>query len=98
MDQASGVRASCHPHPTTLPLTVPQRPSMTHPVKTSLLLLLTAMPLLAVDFPEPAALPANPAFPDPLVMRDGTKITSAADWTARRKPELRALFEHYMYG
>ena len=31
-------------------------------------------------------------------MLDGTKVTSKEDWEAKRKPELKALFQHYMYG
>jgi len=54
--------------------------------------------LAAADFPAPDALPANPAFPDPLVMQDGTKVTTKEDWVTKRAPELRALFAHYMYG
>ena len=53
----------------------------------------------AADFPEPAQLPASPTLPpDALTMRDGTHITTAQDWTAKRKPELRALIQHYEYG
>ena len=52
----------------------------------------------AADFPDFASLPARPELPDPLVMLDGTKITSSADWTSKRRPELKALFQHYMYG
>jgi hypothetical protein len=50
------------------------------------------------DFPPPAQLPARPGLPDPTVMLDGTKVTSKIDWEAKRRPELKALFEHYMYG
>ncbi len=52
----------------------------------------------AADFPDFASLPARPELPDPLVMLNGTKVSSAADWNAKRKPELKALFQHYMYG
>ena len=52
----------------------------------------------AADFPDFASLPARPESPDPLVMLDGTKVSTAADWNAKRKPELKALFQHYMYG
>jgi len=53
----------------------------------------------AIDiFPEPAALPAKPELPDPLVMFDGSRITTRDDWEAKRKPELRALVQHYEYG
>jgi hypothetical protein len=52
----------------------------------------------AVDFPEFASLPSHPEYPDPLTMMDGTKITSATEWFSKRRPELRELFQHYMYG
>ena len=50
------------------------------------------------SFPEFAALPAQSALPDPLVMLDGRRVTSRAQWFNERRPELRALFQHYMYG
>ena len=37
-------------------------------------------------------------LPDPLVCADGTKVTSAADWTGKRRPELHALIEREMFG
>ncbi len=43
-------------------------------------------------------LAADPSFPDPLLMRDGSRVTSAADWHAKRAPELRHLFQTHMYG
>ncbi|HVK09043.1 MAG TPA: acetylxylan esterase [Gemmataceae bacterium] len=49
-------------------------------------------------FPEPADLPKKPALPDPLVMLDGTKVTTREQWTEKRRTELKALFQHYMYG
>jgi hypothetical protein len=51
----------------------------------------------AAEFPDYADLPARPEFPDPLAMRDGTKVTTKEQWSARRD-ELKKLFEHYMYG
>jgi dienelactone hydrolase len=46
-----------------------------------------------------AAQAAKPtALPDPLVMRDGTRVTTRDQWATTRRPELRAMFEHYMYG
>jgi hypothetical protein len=62
------------------------------------LALLLAMPVLAADFPEPATLPRSETLPDPLVARDGSAIKTREQWERVRKPELRALFEHYMYG
>lgn len=49
-------------------------------------------------FPEVSALEPRPALPDPLVMLDGRPVTSRAQWFHERRPELKALFEHYMYG
>ncbi|HTD66139.1 MAG TPA: acetylxylan esterase, partial [Candidatus Limnocylindria bacterium] len=51
----------------------------------------------ASAFPEPERLPSRTEFPDPLVMLDGAKVTTAQQWTAKRA-ELKALFQHYMYG
>lgn len=58
----------------------------------------TASAVVAAEFPDYASLPSRPELPDPLVMLDGTKITTAAEWQSKRKPELKALFQHYMYG
>lgn len=37
-------------------------------------------------------------LPDPLVMSDGTPVTSPEQWYAERRPELYHLFETEMYG
>jgi hypothetical protein len=50
------------------------------------------------DFPAPGALPSRPELPDPLVMLDGRKVATREQWEKERKPELRDLFQHYMYG
>jgi len=50
------------------------------------------------DYPEPAALPVRPGLPDPLTTFDGRKIDSREAWESVRKPELKDLFQHYMYG
>lgn len=52
----------------------------------------------AADFPVIDKLPSNKEMPDPLVMLDGTRVTTAEQWNEKRKPELKALFQHYMYG
>jgi len=49
-------------------------------------------------FPDPDKLSAHAALPDPLVTFLGHPIKTREDWEKRRAPELRALFEHYMYG
>ena len=73
-----------------------------------LLFLLTA-PLALADceptlvtpaklFPDPADLPAWAALPDPLVTMLGAPVKTRADWEKDRAPELRRLFQYYMYG
>ncbi len=62
-----------------------------------LLLLGTAM-TRAADFPPPEKLPSHPGLPDPLIMFDGARVTTREQWEKKRRPELKALFEHYMYG
>jgi hypothetical protein len=42
-------------------------------------------------------LPPRPGLPDPRIGLDGRRV-GRAGWEARRKPELRRLFQHYMYG
>jgi hypothetical protein len=65
-------------------------------------LLAAALPVLAAaappGYPDADHLPARPEMPDPLVMLDGSRVGSKDDWFSRRRPELKALFEHYMYG
>ncbi|MBP3959372.1 acetylxylan esterase [Gemmata sp. G18] len=50
------------------------------------------------DLPPPDKLPSVAGLPDVLTMRDGTKITSKKDWEEKQRPELKELFQHYMYG
>ncbi len=56
------------------------------------------MTALAADFPAPEKLPVSKDMPDALVAGDGTRVTTKEQWLTRRAPELRALFQHYMYG
>ncbi|HUT34692.1 MAG TPA: acetylxylan esterase [Planctomycetota bacterium] len=37
-------------------------------------------------------------LPDPLVMQDGTKVTSAELWRTKRRPEILELFRTHVYG
>jgi len=75
----------------------------------SLLLLSSIAILLAVaggcasspvpeSFPTAGALAPNPSLPDPLTRLDGTHVKSSRAWFKERRPELAALFQHYMYG
>jgi dienelactone hydrolase len=55
-------------------------------------------PAPARSFPSVAQLPPRREFPDPLVMLDGRRVTTPEQWLTERRPELIALFQHYMYG
>jgi hypothetical protein len=57
-----------------------------------------AAPSTQASFPEPSALPSQTPLPDPLVMLDGRRVSSRDQWFKERQPELKALFQHYMYG
>ena len=37
-------------------------------------------------------------LPDPLVLSDGQRVTDAATWREKRRPEVLRLFEQYVYG
>src|SRR5262245_15955340 len=50
------------------------------------------------DYPEVSRLPSQRDLPDPLVMWSGERITTREQWVTKRRPELKALFQHYMYG
>src|SRR4051812_18235678 len=50
----------------------------------------------AATYDEAKATPF-PALPDPLVMNDGTKVTTPAQWTKRRA-EIKELFDREVYG
>lgn len=63
----------------------------------SLMSMTTSSPA-AETFPPAADLPAVKQLPDPLVMLDGSRVTTRDEWQAKRKPELARLFQHYMYG
>ena len=54
--------------------------------------------LLAADFPEVAQLPAQPNLSDPLVFFTGKRVETREQWEKARRPELKQLFQHYMYG
>src|SRR5205807_5538879 len=48
--------------------------------------------------PQVSDLPSHPELPDPLRMLDGRPVTSKRQWEQERRPELKRLFQHYMYG
>ncbi|MBI2927037.1 MAG: acetylxylan esterase [Verrucomicrobia bacterium] len=79
----------------------------TQPLSASLLLTALVLATLlclgsnataATAWPDAAQLPAQPALPDPLVMFSGEKVATKNQWLDKRRPELKALFQHYMYG
>jgi hypothetical protein len=67
-------------------------------MKLPVLAMLSPALLFAAEFPAPSALPAQRGLPDPLVNTLGSRVMNGDQWKEVRKPELRALFEHYMYG
>jgi len=72
------------------------------PTVTILTLLVALMtPRIAMSqtrFPEPDKLQPHPELPAPLVMWGGERVTSKQQWFDQRRPELKELFQHYMYG
>jgi hypothetical protein len=49
-------------------------------------------------FPDPDKLPPVTALPDPLTTFLGQPVKTRDEWMKVRGPELRRLFQHYMYG
>lgn len=69
--------------------------------------LLLALPILLAScatppgqytFSDVSTLPVQPAMPDPLVMLNGEPVRTPKQWKYQRRPELKALVQHYMYG
>jgi hypothetical protein len=52
----------------------------------------------AQGFPDVANLPLRPEPPDLLRMFNGRSVDTPEQWFEQRRPELKALFQHYMYG
>ena len=48
-------------------------------------------------FPDVNDLPVRKEMPDAMTMNDGTKVTTIAQWRARRE-EMKAILEHYELG
>ncbi len=48
-------------------------------------------------FPDVKDLPVQTNLPDVMTMLDGTKVTTSAQWRARRE-EMKAILEHYELG
>jgi hypothetical protein len=63
-----------------------------------LVAMLVASPIPAADFPPPDQLPEHNDLPNPLVTFGGKTVSTVEEWEKVRKPELKELFQHYMYG
>jgi hypothetical protein len=61
-------------------------------------LLLLGTTVAYADFPDVSQLPSRPELPDPLVLFNGERVRSKEQWFSQRRPELKTLFQHYMYG
>lgn len=64
----------------------------------ALTLVIPGVPLRAQSLPEVQDLPVQESLPDPFVMMDGSRVKTVDDWYNKRRPELKILFQHYMYG
>jgi len=72
--------------------------AMSQRILISLTAILCTAPIFAANFPDVEQLPSQTALPDPLVMLNGQRVTTKEQWVNERRPELKALFQHYMYG
>ena len=70
----------------------------TIPLALTVMLTLLGTAVAHADFPDVSKLPSHPDLPDPLVMFNGDRVTTKEQWTEKRRPELKSLFEYYMYG
>lgn len=52
----------------------------------------------AAALPEPQSLSATAGLPDVCLTLAGQRVTTARQWNEIRRPELKRLFEHYVYG
>ncbi len=50
------------------------------------------------SLPDVSNLPIQKNLPDPLIMFDGTPVKTKEQWIKQRRPELKELFQNYMYG
>ena len=51
----------------------------------------------AIPYTLPGKLPVLEGMPDLLTFEDGSKVETAEDW-AKRRAEIKGLYEYYMYG
>jgi len=50
-----------------------------------------------IPYIAPGQLPVREEMPDLMTFEDGTPVVTAEDW-ARRRAEIKGLYEYYMYG
>ena len=63
-----------------------------------LLALLTLLPICGgAEMTDPALLPERDDLPELMTFADGSPVAAAEDWP-RRRAEILALYEHYVYG
>lgn len=51
-----------------------------------------------VQYPDIDSLQIRPDLPDPFTMLDGSPVLKRGQWFKNRRPELKKLFQYYMYG
>jgi hypothetical protein len=64
----------------------------------AVVLLLLSTGMVRARLPEVGQLPSHPELPDPLVMLNGDRVSTKEQWLKQRRPELKELFQYYMYG
>lgn len=62
------------------------------------LTLATVSSATVFDYPPFEQLHVNPTLPDPLLLLNGDIVDTVDLWQSRRVPQLKELFQHYMYG
>lgn len=76
----------------------PFSPILRHLITVVALMLVSAVIVSAQVLPGVESLPSRPELPNPLTMLDGTPITTREQWYEQRRPELKTLFQQYVYG
>jgi hypothetical protein len=55
-------------------------------------------PAVSAPAADTSDVPAWSSWPDPLTKLNGERVTSRKQWVEKRRPELKLLFEQFMYG
>src|SRR4030042_5656425 len=56
------------------------------------------VPSYPQELPSFEELPVQTSLPDPFTIVDSTRVKTREDWYNKRRPELKMLFQHYIYG